>query len=186
MGNNFKRTIKLLDVVAENEEQYFTENLVTINEAVVQLLDPIASATFDRVILLRDKAIVQGIINKNIIYKNANNDIVYFEETPISFGLDVKLPGLTPSVTKGVFNRVITNNNLITIGPDNQGTNGGIDVQIFITQLFTSERLINAAIGSIDQKIVLDFIIKVSKYIQQDLYIPAPNPVFEKRNITIM
>jgi len=181
--SSFKRTLKLLDVVAEEEAQLFKENPVDIGEEIVELLDPIVSVTFDRVILLQDKAIVQGTINKNVIYKDDNDDIVYFEEDPIEFGVDVKLPGLTPSFTHGKFNRAVITNNVINIGSDNQGTNGGIDIQIYLTRLFTFQRIIDATSGTIDQKIVLDFIIKVSKYIQQDIEFPAPQAVFECRNV---
>ncbi len=181
--STFKKTLKLLDVVAEEEAQFFKENPVDIGDVVVELLDPIVSVTFDRVILLQDKAIVQGTINKNVIYKDANNDIVFFEEAPIEFGIDVNLPGLTPGFTQGKFNRAVITNNVINIGPDNQGTNGGIDIQIYLTRLFTFQRIIDATSGTIDQKIVLDFIIKVSKYIQQDIEFPAPQAVFECRNV---
>ena len=181
--SSFKRTLKLLDVVAEEEAQYFRENPVDIGEEIVELLDPIVSVTFDRVILLQDKALVQGTINKNVIYKDCGDDIEYFEEDPIQFGIDVKLSGLTPGFTHGKFNRAVITNNVINIGPDNQGTNGGIDIQIYLTRLFTFQRIIDATSGTIDQKIVLDFIIKVSKYIQQDIEFPAPQAVFECRNV---
>jgi len=181
--SSFKRTLKLLDVVAEEEVQYFRENHVTIGEEVIELLDPIVSVTFDRVILLQDKALVQGTINKNIIYKDGTGDVEYFEEAPIEFGIDVNLPGLTPGFTIGKFNRAVISNNAIDIGPDNQGTNGGIDVQIYLTRLFTFQRIVDVNTGAVDQKIVLDFIIKVSKYTQEDVEFPAPQPVFECRNV---
>lgn len=193
----FKKQFKLLDVVAEAEVQHFIENLVPIEilpnlqqiAGIVELLDPVVSVTFDRVILLQNKALVQGTVAKNIIYKNTENDVVYLEEDPILFGIDVDLPGLTPVFTTGKFNRAVLTSNVVEIGPDNQGTNGGINVQIYPTNIFTFQRLATIAFNGsatiIDQKIVLEFIIKVSKYIQQELEIPEPQPVFECRSIKI-
>lgn len=184
---SFKKTVKLLDVAAENEVQHFIENPLTIDDTVIELLDPIVSVTFNRVVLLQDKAIVQGEILKNLIYKDDNNDIVYFEEGPILFGIDVNLPGLTPGFTIGKFNRLIRTNNFIDIGPDNQGTNGGIDIQIYLTNFFTFQQIIEVVNGTtnIDQKIVIEFIIKVSKYTQQELDLPESQAIFECRNVQI-
>lgn len=190
----FKRQLKLLDVVAEAQVQHFIENTAIIENiapavqqvgTVVELLDPVVSVTFERAVLLKDKVLIQGFVSKNIIYKNNENDVVYFDEGPIFFGIDVDLPGLTPGFTTGRFNRSVLTSNVIEIGPDNQGTNGGINVQIYPTSVFTFQRLIsvNTGIPGVDQKIVLDFIIKVSKYIQQDVEFPAPQPVFECRNV---
>lgn len=190
----FKKQFKLLDVVAEAEVQHFIENLVPIEIigpaeqqiiGVAELLEPVVSISFDRVVLLQDKALIQGTVSKNIIYKNTDNDVVYFDEDPIPFGIDVDLPGLTPGFTTGRFNRAVITSNVIDIGPDNQGTNGGINIQIYPTKIFTFQRLTtsNTSVPVVDQKIIIEFIIKVSKYIQQDLEVPAPQPVFECRNI---
>ena len=184
---SFNRTLKLLDVITEKEVQHFIENPVTIDDDALELLDPIVSVNFERVIILQGKALVQGTINKNIIYKDATaDDVEHFEEGPINFGIDIDLPGLTPTFTTGKFNRAVLNNNVITL-ENNQGTNGGFDVQIYLTNLFTFQRIIETRTSlqetDIDQKIVLDFIIKVSKYIQQDIEFPAPQAVFECRNV---
>ncbi|MFW5971986.1 MAG: DUF3794 domain-containing protein [Bacillota bacterium] len=187
VNTEYKKTLKLLDVVAEKNVQYFTERLVTINnENISELLDPVTSVTFDQVVILKDKAIVQGTINKNIIYKDGGSDVEYFEEDPISFAIDVELPGLTPGIKIGKFNRLVIANNEIEIGSDNQGTNGGIDVQIYLTGLQVFQQIINNVTNTdISQKIVLDLIIKISKYTQQEIEFPAPQPVFECKNIRI-
>ncbi len=198
----FKKDFKLLQVVAEKEAQFFTTNTTTVSPPAVELLDPVVSVTFDRAVLLQNKAIVQGAINKNIIYKGPGGQVLHQPES-ISFSKEVELPGLNPHFTIGKFNRLTLNNDVVEIGPDNHGNQGGIDVQIFVTRLVVKEFLLDnnnnnkkgnssyvnletapPSNGStIEQKIVLDFIVKVSKFTQVDMEVPAPSPVFECRNV---
>lgn len=176
----FKKTFKMFNVEAEEQVQVFLERTEMLNYNAVELLDPVLSVTFDRVILLKDKAIVQGNIYKNIIYKD-ENFFVRHEIVTIPVTATVEIPGFNPTVTVGRANRAVVTNNVVDIGPDNQGDTNGFDIQIFVKQLTAFQRLINA--NEVEEKIILDFILKISKFDQIDLEIPAPPRVFEFRNV---
>lgn len=174
---------KLLRVAAEGTGQFVTVNTVTLDSAAMELLDPILSVVIDTAVLARDKAILQGTITKNILYKATTGAVLHQSET-IPFFKEVVLPGLNPNVTIGRANRLVPNNNIIQIGPDNRGTNAGIDVQIFITRLEAFQILVNST--TVDEKIILDCFVKVSKFVQQELVLPTTPRVFECRsNVTI-
>lgn len=177
-----RKTLKLLELTAEKPVQVFETNEVNnISPAVVELLDPVLSVQFDRVVLFQNKAIIQGTIFKNLIYKAVGGQLQYLNEE-ITFTKEVELPGASPNFTTGKFNRMVINtNNVIEIGADNHGVQNGIDIQLYVTQLTAAQFIINTT--TVEEKIVLDFIIKVSKYTQQDVSLLAPGPVFECRNI---
>jgi hypothetical protein len=179
----FKKRLKLLDVIADKQVQVFKVNtnepLGTTAEA---LLDPVLSVTFDRVVLFDDKVVVQGIINKNIIIKELNSGKILHLSVPVEFSKAVDLPGLNTTVTIGRGNRAVIVNNVVEIGPDNDGSNAGFDVQIYVERLVSKEILINNN-TAVDEKIILDFILKISKFKQIDLKIPAPARIFEFTNV---
>ncbi|MFW6022958.1 MAG: hypothetical protein ACOCZ5_02685 [bacterium] len=187
-----KKNLKVLDVVAEKEEQVFIYNFFDLNPCgdiisipektkVEDVYDAVISVNFDNVIILNDKAIVQGVIHKNIIFKLDNGEL-YHDSVDIVFAEESKLPGLKPTTTVGKFNRAVMTNNIIEIGPDNQGTTAGFDVQIYLTQL-TSEEILLDCNKKLDQKIVLDYILKISKFEQVNMEFPEPNTIYEFKNL---
>jgi hypothetical protein len=181
----YKKTIKLLEVSAEKAAQYFTAQLVNLNNPALALLEPLLSVSFDRVILFRDKAVVQGNIHKNIIYKDTEGFVRHQPEN-IPFSKEIDIPGFSPIVTLGKGNRVMLSNNVVNINLNNgvstnQGYQNGIDVQIFVSNLLAEQILLSPQL--IDQKIILDFIVKISKVTQEDMEFAKPSPVFEFRNI---
>lgn len=177
---SFKTNLKLLEVAAEGTVQFFATRNIVLNAPALELLNPVLSVTFDRAIILKDKVIVQGTITKNLIFKVATGAVLHQTEL-IPVSQEINLPGVNPNFVIGKFNRLVLNNNVVNIGPDNQGTQDGIDVQIFVTRLQSFEFLITDT--TVDQKIILDFIIKVSKFVQKDVLLPGPPPIFECRNV---
>lgn len=228
---NFKKTFKLLDVVAEEQAQVFKDEITDLTPfiydktndkpakkakkpemyeyekpgrngkgnketdkgkngkkgkndlnnqiTIIEVLRPTITANFDRVVLFKDKAIVQGSISKNVILK-FNDGSMSQTTITTNFSKAVELPGLTTTVTIGKFNRAAITNNVIEIGNDNTGSTAGIDVQIYVKNLTSQEILLDSF--TLDEKIVLDFIIKISKFKQQDIEIPAPAKTFEFKN----
>jgi len=179
----FKKRLKLLDVIADKQVQVFKVNTnQSLGTTAEALLDPVLSVTFDRVVLFDDKVVVQGIINKNIIIKELNSGKILHLSVPVEFSKAVDLPGLNTTVTIGRGNRAVIVNNVVEIGPDNDGSNAGFDVQIYVERLVSKEILINNN-TAVDEKIILDFILKISKFKQIDLKIPAPARIFEFTNV---
>ncbi|AZO95571.1 DUF3794 domain-containing protein [Halocella sp. SP3-1] len=175
-----RKTLKLLELTAEEPVHVFETTVTEVSPAVVELLDPVLSVEFDRVVLFQNRAIVQGTIFKNLIYKAVGGQLQYVNEE-IPFSKEVELPGVSPNFTTGRFNKMILTNNVIEIGPGNRGAQTGIDIQLYVTQLTAAQIILDTT--TVEQKIILDFIIKVSEYTQQDVDLPAPGPVFECRNI---
>lgn len=177
----FNRTFKMLDVAAEKQVQVVEEAITPVPMPGVQeLLDPIVTVVFERVILLNNKVIVQGEFNVNKIYKAIGGEVRHLSET-IPFSKPVDLPGFSPTVTIGPGHRVIARNTVLNIVSGNQATANGIDVQLYIKTLTPVQILLDPM--EIEQKIVMDFLVKISKFDQVTMELPAPARVFEFRNV---
>ncbi len=158
----FKTTRKIAanTVVAELTHQVFIENTTpALTPPASELLEPVVNVSFDRVVPLRNKIIVQGTIFKNIIYKDTGNKIRHESET-IPFSTDIEIPGFTPGTL--VNGRRFPNGN---------------DFKFFIETLFVDETLLNT--NEVLQKIVIRFIVKVLRQDQIDVCIRGPKQVFK-------
>lgn len=128
-----------------------------------ELLEPVLSVTFDRQIFLPGKVIIQGTIRKNIIYKERSTRNVAHFPTTIPFMVAKEVPGLLGGIVVG--QRFI---------PD-----VGIEGEKFVTNLQAFQFLADSR--TVEQKVVLDFILKVSELKQLDVCTVRPAPVFDCR-----
>lgn len=153
----FLRTINADVEVCEQEAQFFEERTVTLPSAAVDLLEPQVRVTFDQVVPLRDKIIVQGRIFKNLIFKEAPHGgagFVRHIEEVIPFAVDVDCPGFRPgSVHRGR-----------RFCPSIQGN----DFKFFVDELFVFQALLDEF--TVLQKIVLRFKVKVLREEQLNIW----------------
>lgn len=169
------KTINTLELIAEKEINIFKRNeLSNITPPITELLKPTLFVNFAQVILFKNKIIIQGEINKNMIYK-ANNNIINYKQEKISFSKEIDLPGLSPYYYTGKFNRLIKSNQVIEIN-NLHGFSNGIDIQLYLTNTNVKEFILTNT--SVEQKILLNFIIKVSRLTQNKIKAPKPAPVF--------
>lgn len=172
----------MLDVVAEKQDQVFKVEKHVLPVPAKKIVDVAKTVIFDRVVIFRDAAIVQGKFHKRIQFVDECNFKRDFQ-TDIPFSKKVELPGLTPTVTVGKANRAVITNNIVEIGPDNVGTIAGIDVQLYVKQIQNVEELKKPLPSrKVIEKIDLDFLIKISKAEQVKMNVEIPQ-VFECRNV---
>lgn len=159
-----RKTIKAEEVIHEQPVQVVEEHTVNLPAPGAQeLLEPVLTVTFDRQIFLPGKAIIQGTIRKNIIYKELNTGLVKHFPTTIPFLVAKEVPGLLGGIVIG--QRFI---------PD-----VGIEGEKFVTNLRAFQFLVSPT--KVEQKVVLDFILKVSQLSQLDVCTVRPAPVFDCR-----
>ncbi|AZO95570.1 DUF3794 domain-containing protein [Halocella sp. SP3-1] len=169
------KKINTLELLAEKEVSISkTNNLSNITPPITELLEPIVSVNFARAVFFKNKIVIQGEINKNMIYK-ADNNIINYEEEGIEFSKEINLPGLSPYYYTGKFNRLIKSNPVIEIN-NLSGFSNGIDIQLYLNNLSVKQFLVNNT--TVEQKIIVDFIIKVSRLTQNKIKLPKPAPVF--------
>lgn len=174
----FKRRFQVLNVAAEDQAQVFLTEMQTLPELAQKIVDVSKSIVFDRAILFRNFAIVQGMVMKRIQYVDIDDFKRDFQVT-VPFNRKVELPGLNPTVTIGRANRAIVSDNTILIGPNGFGTNDGFTVQLFLKQFNNVDELIPPLPSvNILEKIEFQFLIKISKFEQVDLSLPV-QPVFD-------
>lgn len=98
--------VMLPEVIGENVKQFLSESKLKLNQSVINIKD--ITATFEDVsaVVINDRVVVQGIINKQIIYTGENNiEQHQAENTPFTTFVDVigARPGMSvdvlPSVT---------------------------------------------------------------------------------------
>lgn len=140
---NCSKTINANVVVATPNVQVFFEHTETIEPPALELLPPVVSVTFDRVVPLRGKIIIQGTVHKNILYK-AEGGLVRHTAVTIPFAKEVEIPGFNPgSLINGRF------------------FNTGNDFRFFIDQIFVDQTLLDPR--TVLEKIVIRFVVKVIK-----------------------
>lgn len=155
----YKKTINADVVVCEEKAQVLVENEVDIDD-LQQLLEPVIVAiNFDRVHPLRDKIIVQGTIEKKLLYVSTEDDgVVRAIEEEIPFTADINCPGFTPG---SVHNE--------------RRYNTGNNYRFFIDRVFVDQIVIDD--DTVLQKVVLDFTVKVLRQEQLDYWAKC-KPVF--------
>ena len=168
----------MLNVAAEDQAQVFLTEMQTLPVAAQKIVDVSKSIVFDRVILFRDFAIVQGMVMKAIQFVDTDGFKRDFHVN-VPFNRKVELPGLNPTVTIGRANRAVISDNTILIGPSGFGTNDGFTVQIFLKQFNNVDELI-PPLPSVNvlEKIEFGFLIKISRFEQVDISLPVL-PVFD-------
>lgn len=169
------KKINALELLAKKNVTLFkTNTLSNITPLISELLEPTVSVSFSRAVLFKNKIVIQGQINKNMIYK-ANNNIINYKEEVIEFSKEIAILGLSPYYYTGKFNRLIKNNQVIEIN-SLSGFSNGIDIQLYVNNLSVKQFLLNNT--TVEQKIIFCFIIEVSRITQNKIKAPKPAPVF--------
>lgn len=159
-----KRTIKAEEVIHEQPVQVVVENSVTLPvPGATELLEPEFTVTFDRESFFPGKVTIQGTIVKNVIYKELGTGLIRYVSTTIPFVVSKEVPGLLGGIVVG--QRFI---------PD-----VGIQAEEFVTNVQAVEFLVSPI--EAQEKVVLDFILKVSQLKQLDVCTVRPAPVFDCR-----
>lgn len=140
---NCSKTINASVVVGEEFVEVFVEHTETIEPPAEELLPPVVSVTFDRVIPLRNKILVQGTIHKNILYK-AQGGLVRHTAVTIPFSKEVTIPGFNPgTLINGRF------------------FNCGNDFKFCLDQIFVDQTLVDRR--TVHESIVIRFVVKITK-----------------------